>query len=91
MADIDKLRGAPSGHTAKSSNSSKTLKEAATIAATVVMATTPMATQAQNTGRDWKNKKNRKKEKVILVSLFKNCKGVCVDEKSWCYFWWCYM
>ena len=62
MADIDKLRGAPSGHTAKSSNSSKTLKEAATIAATVVMATTPMATQAQNTGRDWKNKKNKQKD-----------------------------
>lgn len=52
MADIDKLRGAPPGHTAKSSNSSKTLKEAATIAATVVMATTPMATQAQNSAQD---------------------------------------
>ena len=51
MATIDELRGAPLGHTAKSNNTPKHLREAA-IATATVMAVTPMAAQNQNNQRD---------------------------------------
>ena len=52
MADIDKLRGAPAGHTAKSSTASPKLREAATIVASMVISATPMAAQGQENKQD---------------------------------------
>ncbi len=52
MDDIDKLRGTPTGHTAKSDVAPKKLKEAATVLASIIVAGTPVATQAQNTEHD---------------------------------------
>jgi len=50
MATIDELRGAPSGHTAKSDNAPRHLREAAVAAATI-MSVAPMTAENTNTER----------------------------------------